>query len=105
MPVIKSAKKKLRKDKKLTQHNGVLKALLSRVLKKAKKTPSDKTVKEASKIADKAAKKHIIHKNKAARIKSALARLLASPTKKSTNETKTSRKTPQKPKKAAKKKK
>ena len=76
MPVIKSAKKKLRQDKKRTARNRKIKDLLKSVIKKAKKTPTEKTVKEAVKIVDKAAKNHIIHKNKASRIKSALSKLL-----------------------------
>ncbi len=76
MPVIKSAKKKLRQDKKRTAQNKKVKDTLKDVIKKAKKSPSEKTVKEAVKIIDKAAKQNIIHKNKAARIKSALSKLL-----------------------------
>ncbi len=76
MPVIKSAKKKLRQDKKRTAQNKKVKNLLKTVLKKAKETPSEKKIREAVKIVDKAAKNHIIHKNKAARIKSALSKLL-----------------------------
>lgn len=76
MPVIKSAKKKLRQDKKRTAQNKTVRNLLKNLVKKAKKKPSEKAIREASKIADKAAKKHIIHKNKAARIKSTLSKLL-----------------------------
>ena len=76
MPVIKSAKKKLRQDKKRTAQNKKIKDTLKEVVKKAKKTPSEKAIREAVKTVDKAAKKNIIHKNKAARIKSALSKLL-----------------------------
>lgn len=78
MPVIKSAKKKLRQDKKRTTQNQKVRKLLSDLVKKAKKNPSQKSVKEAVVIADKAVKHHLIHKNKAARIKSALSKLLSS---------------------------
>lgn len=76
MPVIKSAKKKLRQDKKRTLRNKSLKNLFRKMLKEAKKTPSEKNIKKAVSAVDKAAKKNIIHKNKAARIKSSLSKLL-----------------------------
>ena len=77
MPVIKSAKKKLRKDRKREIVNKKLKNLLKKNIKLAEKNPSEANVKKAVKIIDKTAKKNIIHKNKAARIKSKLAKLLA----------------------------
>jgi len=77
MPVIKSAKKKLRKDRKKEIVNKNLKNLFKKTIKLAEKSPSEVNVKKAVKIIDKIAKKNIIHKNKAARIKSKLAKLLA----------------------------
>jgi small subunit ribosomal protein S20 len=77
MPVIKSAKKKLRQDIERTRQNSNYKAALFDAVKKARKKPSAKTLQAVSTLADKAAKKHIIHQNKAARIKSTLAKLLA----------------------------
>lgn len=93
MPVIKSAKKKLRKDKVRAQRNSILRANLKQALKKATKKPSLESIKKAVKSADKAVKNKIIHKNKAARIKSRLSKLIK-PTKgksdkKSTIKTKT----------------
>jgi len=76
MPVIKSAKKKLRADKKRTLLNKVVKSNVKELMKKAKALKSEKAVKEAFKAIDKAAKKNIFHKNKAARFKSTLAKLL-----------------------------
>ncbi len=83
MPVIKSAIKKLRKDRKREGENRVLRAKLDVAIRQAKKassTPgkSGSKVKEAYSIIDRAVKRNIIHKNKAARIKSSLAKL-ASP--------------------------
>ena len=75
MPVIKSAKKKLRKDKKRESANKKLKEIFKKTLKQASRNPSEANIKKAFKITDKTAKKGIIHKNKAARIKSGLARL------------------------------
>ncbi|MDP3988204.1 MAG: 30S ribosomal protein S20 [Candidatus Levybacteria bacterium] len=83
MPVIKSAKKKLRKDIKRTKENKKLSILLKSLLKKARKSPSEKTIREVFRIADKAAKKHIIHKNKAARLKSSISKALKNPKKES----------------------
>lgn len=77
MPVIKSAKKKLRKDRKREIVNKNLKNLLKKNIKLAEKNPSEANIRKAVKIIDKTAKKNIIHKNKAARIKSKLAKLLA----------------------------
>jgi len=76
MPVTKSAQKKLRKDRKRTKENKKLKNNFKSALKKALKTPTQKTVIQAIKLADKAAKKNIIHKNKASRIKSKLSKLI-----------------------------
>lgn len=81
MPVIRSAKKKLRMDKKRESANKKIKSLVKLISKKAIKTPTPKSVQEAFSILDKAAKKNIIHKNKAARIKSRLSKLLGKKTK------------------------
>lgn len=77
MPVIKSAKKKLKQDKKRTLYRAKAEVVLKDAVKKAVTTPSAKNVSAASSLLDKAAKKHIIHKNKAARVKSRLAHLLS----------------------------
>lgn len=76
MPIIKSAKKKLRADKKRRAFNSKLSNMLSLSVKKAKKIPSEKNIKEAIIITDKSSKNNIIHKNKASRIKSKLSNLL-----------------------------
>lgn len=76
MPVIKSAKKKLRQDKKRTARNKKVRETLKKLIKDARKKPSVKKAAETARAADKAAKLHIIHKNKAARIKATLAKLL-----------------------------
>jgi len=75
MPVIKSARKKLRQDKKRTALNKKLEDLFEKLAKQAKKSPTEKNVKMAISAVDKAAKKNIIHKNKAARLKSSLSKL------------------------------
>lgn len=75
MPILKSAIKKLRKDKKRTVDNKVKKALLKRFIKKAVKTKSLQSLKQATSFIDKMAKVHLIHKNKASKLKSRLSRL------------------------------
>jgi small subunit ribosomal protein S20 len=80
MPVIKSAKKKLRKDKKLERINKLFKNRLAKSLKIARKEKSNDKIKSAIRLVDIAAKKRIIHKNKAARIKSSLAKLTVNKT-------------------------
>ena len=95
MPVIKSAKKKLRKDRRLTIQNKILKDSFKKLVKKAQKSPNNANLSKAFQIIDKAAKKNIIHKNKAARVKSSLTKLLK------TGEKKVSLKKIEKPKKKA----
>lgn len=75
MPVIKSAKKKLRVDKKRESANKKAESLVELIIKKAKKKPTPKSIQEAFSLIDKAVKKNIFHKNKAARIKSRLSKL------------------------------
>ncbi len=80
MPIIKSAKKRVRVARKATVRNSKTKRLLRTAMKAfhAAITGGDKkaaatTQSEAQSNIDKAAKKGIIHKNKAARQKSQLA--------------------------------
>ena len=98
MPVIKSAKKKLRQDKKRQERNKVQKDFLKKVVKEFKKSPSDKGLTSVFKAADKSVKNHLIHKNKAARLKSTLAKTL------SPNAERTASKAEKKPTKSAPKK-
>lgn len=82
MPVIKSASKKLRADKKKEKANNLLRDLLKKSLKTARRTPTKVNVSKATKVVDKLAKKKLIHKNKAARIKSSLSKLIKTEAKK-----------------------
>lgn len=77
MPVIKSAKKKLKVDRKRESANKKAQALINIAIKKAKKKPTPGSIQEAFKAIDKGIKKDIFHKNKGARIKSRLSKLLA----------------------------
>lgn len=73
MPIIKSAKKKLRQDKKRRLLNLIYKRKYKQALKEAKKNSRKKNIAKAYSALDKAAKKNIIHKNKAARLKSQIS--------------------------------
>lgn len=75
MPIIKSAAKKQRADRLKEKRNNLLRNLLKRTLKTAKKTPTMVNISKATKILDKMAKKNLIHANKAARLKSSLSKL------------------------------
>lgn len=77
MPAIKSAKKKLRVDKKRTSANKKMEASINVSIKKAKRKPTPKSIQEAFSRIDKGVKKNIVHKNKAARIKSRLSKLIS----------------------------
>lgn len=78
MPVTTSAKRALRKDKRRTVINLRWRRRMRETLKKARRKPNTKSFVLASKILEKAARKKIIHKNKAARLKSRLSKLLLS---------------------------
>lgn len=97
MPVIKSAIKKLRQDKAREKQNALLSKKLKDAVRKAAREKSEKSIKKAVSLADRATKKNIIHKNKAARLKSSLAKLAKSSTSGSKTITKT-RKNPKKKK-------
>ena len=75
MPVIKSAIKKLRQDKKREKRNNDLRDSVKNAIRLAKKSKSGKTIAKAISTVDKAAKKNIIHKNKAAKLKSTLSKI------------------------------
>lgn len=76
MPVLKHAKKKLRQDKKRTLRNKKVRTVFRTLVKKATNNPTVEAVSEAFSQIDKAAKKNLIHKNKAARMKSSLAKMI-----------------------------
>ncbi len=77
MPVIAQAAKKLRHDRKRTRQTMAARTDLRDIIKSMRKTPTAKTLSSAFSALDKAAKRNIIHKNKAARLKANLAKLIA----------------------------
>ncbi|MDO8659742.1 MAG: 30S ribosomal protein S20 [Candidatus Parcubacteria bacterium] len=80
MPVIRSAKKKLRVDKKRESANKKMRSFIDLTIKKAEKKPTPASVSEAFKVIDKSVKKDIMHKNKASRLKSRLSKLISEKT-------------------------
>lgn len=77
MPVIKSAIKKLRQAKVKTERNRKVKRNLKELTDKFKKSPTPKLFASLSSALDKAAKTHVLHSNKASRLKSRLSARLA----------------------------
>lgn len=74
MPIIKSAIKKLRKDKKRAARNRAKKGALKALIKKVRLKKTAKNLQAIYSALDKAAKTHLIHRGKAARLKSRLSR-------------------------------
>jgi small subunit ribosomal protein S20 len=95
MPVTKTAKRALRSSLRKKSVNSKIISALEISLRKAKKSGKSDQINKAISMADIAAKKKIIHKNKAARIKSNLAKNLpksAANAKKPTKKSKASKK-------------
>lgn len=76
MPIIKSAKKALRQTKRRTKKNQGKKSALKLQLTKFRKEKNAKQLGIIYSLVDKMVKNKIIHKNKAGRIKSRLAKSL-----------------------------
>jgi len=81
MPNKENAKKQMRKDEKLAQHNKVINAEIKSLRVKLRKLIDAKNLAEATEVAklvskkfDKAVSKNIVKKNTAARLKSRLAK-------------------------------
>ena len=91
MPVIKSAIKKLRHDRKREKENDQFRSDLERALKLAKKQKTQASVIKAVSLLDKGVKKNLVHKNRAGRIKSGLSKL-AKPAKKTASKPATPKK-------------
>lgn len=76
MPVTKSAKKALRRDWRREKINLKIKNRVRAAIKSVRKSPTKKILSQAFSLLDRAAKKKIFHRNKTARLKSRLAKLL-----------------------------
>ncbi|MDL2363566.1 MAG: 30S ribosomal protein S20 [Patescibacteria group bacterium] len=69
MPIIKSAKKRVKVARKAAVRNSKTKRSLRAAIKSLVKSPTSKSHTTVQSNVDKAAKKGVIHKNKAARLK------------------------------------
>lgn len=81
MPILKSAKKRLRQNEKRRLRNKSVKSYLKTITKKVmnekEKSKATDLLKEAYKAYDMAVSKAVIHKNNAARKKSHLSKLIS----------------------------
>ena len=75
MPILKSAKKSLRVSKRKNIVNRKVKSQVKTAIDQVIKDPNQENLSKASSKIDRAVKKNLIHKNKAARVKSRLAKL------------------------------
>lgn len=98
MPLIKSAIKKMRVDRRRQAHNQAILSQLKTLLTKAQASKEEILIKQATSLLDKAAQSGLIHRNKASRRKSRLMKLASHPeksvklrAKESTKKTKTKR--------------
>ncbi len=76
MPLLKHAKKKFRQDKVRTERNKKVKDLYKKLIKEAKVSKKAADLSKAFSSIDKAAKHHILPKNKAAHMKSSLSKVV-----------------------------
>lgn len=74
MPIIRSAIKKVRKDKVRTARNKKRENTLKSLVKKVRTSKAAEDLQAAFSALDKAAKVNLIHPNKAARLKSRLSK-------------------------------
>lgn len=74
MPIIKSAIKKMRKDKVRTVRNRKKESVLKSLIKKARLNNSPENLRAVFSALDKAVKTNLIHKNKVSRLKSRLSK-------------------------------
>ena len=76
MPIHKSAKKRLRQNKKANIQNRSIKSEIKTFVKKVEASFDEKDLKKTVSLLDKAARKRVIHKNQASRVKSRLTKLV-----------------------------
>lgn len=85
MPLTKQAIKKVRQDKRKIIYNLRVKKTYKQAVAAFRKNPVAKSISGVFSKLDKAAKTNIIHKNKAARLKSRLSKLIPSTKKTAAN--------------------
>lgn len=76
MPITVGAIRKLRADKRKRSINLKIRSAFKRTITQTRKKPTPTNLKSAFSLLDRAAKKNTIHKNRASRLKSRLAKLL-----------------------------
>ena len=76
MPVTKTAKRALRGSKKKQSINKLIVSKLEVAVRQAQNSKTVEKILTAVSLTDRAAKKKVIHKNKAARMKSQLSKLM-----------------------------
>jgi small subunit ribosomal protein S20 len=74
LPTHKSAKKRLKTNEKSNIRNRAVKSQLRTLVKNAETSVDEASLKEAVSLLDRAARKKVIHPNKASRMKSRLAK-------------------------------
>ena len=80
MPVTKTAKRALRGSKAKEVMNKLTISKLEVAIRQAENSKKPESIAKAVSLADKAAKRKVIHKNKAARIKSQMSKLMITKT-------------------------
>lgn len=78
MPITKTAKRALRSSKRKGLVNKTFTARLEVAIREAKNKKTREAITKAVSLTDRAVKKNLIHKNKAARIKGRLTKLVKS---------------------------
>jgi ribosomal protein S20 len=77
MPILKNAKKALRVSKRKAEFKRPVKSRVKTMSDKMKKEPTADNLSSAFSAIDRAVKKHIFHRNKAARLKAQMSKLIA----------------------------
>ena len=76
MPILSNAKKALRSSERKAAMNRVVKSKLKTAMDKVKAQANGENLSEAFSAVDKAVKRHLLHANKAARLKSQVTKLV-----------------------------
>lgn len=77
MPLLKHAKKALRASERKTEFNQQVRSRLKTEVSRMKSTPQVDQLTRVFSAIDKAVKRHLVHRNKAARLKSQMSKLVA----------------------------
>jgi small subunit ribosomal protein S20 len=77
MPILKNAKKALRASKRKAVFNQQVRSKMRTMVAKMQKSPAQEQLSETFSSIDKAVKRHLVHKNKAARLKSQMSAAVA----------------------------